>query len=108
MENDCVCRAISTALDIDYYEVKYLIYKNSKNNSCDALTKSCYRSLLENEFGLKSHFGRGRTVKEIAYRYPHNCVIMRVYAHLTCSLYGRPYDTFDCTGDIVDEYWVLR
>ena len=108
MENDCVCRAISTALDIDYYEVKYLIYKNSKNNSCDALTKSCYRSLLENEFGLKSHFGRGRTVQEIAYHYPHNRVIMRVYAHLTCSLYGRPYDTFDCTGDIVDEYWVVE
>lgn len=68
---------------------------------------SCYRNLLEKEFGLQSHYGRGRTVREIAYRYPHNRVIMRVYGHLTTSVNGECLDTFDCTDEIVDEYWVI-
>ena len=106
-KSDCVCRAISTAMDMDYYEVEDLLYKNSKYQSCDTLTKSCYRNLLEKEFGLKSHYGRGRTVQEIAYRYPHNRVIMRVCGHLTTSVNGECLDTFDCTDEIVDEYWVI-
>ena len=106
--DDCVCRAISTALDLDYYEIKRLLHKNSNYNSCDAILKSCYRHLLENDFGLKSHYGRGKTVAEIAHRYPHNNVIMRVYAHLTSSVCGNVYDLFDCTEEIVDEYWVVR
>ena len=106
-KSDCVCRAISTAMDMDYYEVEDLLYKNSKYQSCDTLTKSCYRNLLEKEFGLQSHYGRGRTVREIAYRYPHNRVIMRVYGHLTTSVNGECLDTFDCTDEIVDEYWVI-
>ena len=56
-KSDCVCRAISTAMDMDYYEVENLLYKNSKYQSCDTLTKSCYRNLLEKEFGLQSHYG---------------------------------------------------
>ena len=81
---------------------------DSNYNSCDAIVKSCYRYLLENNFGLKSHYGRGKTVAEIAHRYPHNNVIMRVYAHLTSSVCGNVYDLFDCTEEIVDEYWVVR
>ena len=65
-------------------------------------------TLLENDFGLKSHYGRGKTVAEIAHRYPRNNVIMRVYAHLTSSVCGNVYDLFDCTEEIVDEYWVVR
>ena len=106
--NDCVCRAIATALELNYYDVDYMLYNNSKQQSCDSLTKDCYRKLLENDFGLKSHFGYGKTVNEIARRYSHNRVIMRIYAHLTTSLYGTVYDIFDCTNEIVDEYWVIR
>ena len=107
-KSDCVCRAISTAMDMDYYDVEDLLYKNSKYNSCDKLTKSCYRSLLENNFGLQSKYGRGKTVQEIASMYPHNRVIMRIYGHLTTSVNGESLDTFDCTQEIVDEYWVVR
>ena len=107
-KSDCVCRAISTAMDMDYYEVEDLLYKNSKYQSCDTLTKSCYRNLLEKEFGLQSHYGRGRTVREIAHRYPHNRVIMRVYGHLTTSINGECLDTFDCTDEVVDEYWIVK
>lgn len=108
IENDCVCRAISLALDINYYDVDYLLNKNSYNNSCDKLVKSCYRSLLENEFNLIGYLGHGKTVQQIAKRFKNKKVIMRIYAHLTCSLYGTVYDIFDCTNEKVDEYWIVR
>ena len=106
-EEDCVCRAISTAMDMDYYDVADLLALNGESQSCDMLTKSCYRRVLERKFGLKSHYGNGKTVNEVARMYPYNRVIMRVYAHLTCSLYGKVYDTFDCTDEMVDEYWIV-
>lgn len=107
IENDCVCRAISTALDRDYYEIEDLLYQNSNKCDCNMLTKSCYRQLLERHFGLKVHNGKGRTVEEIAYSYPNNNVIMRVYGHLTCSIKGEVIDIFDCSNEIVDEFWVV-
>lgn len=107
IKQDCVCRAISLAMDMNYYDVEYLLNRNASNQSCDTLVKSCYRQLLEGEFGLKSHKGHRRSVKEVACRYPNNRLIMRVQGHLTASLYGECLDTFDCTGEIVDEYWVI-
>lgn len=92
-----VCRAISTAMDMDYYDVANLLALNGESQSCDMLTKSCYIRVLERKFGLKSHYCNGKTVNEIARMYPDNRVIMRVCAHLTCSLYGKVYDTFDCS-----------
>lgn len=108
IEQDCVCRAISTALDIDYYDVERMLNQNARHYSCDAIVKSCYRSLLEQNFGLKSCFGNGRTVKQIAKQYPNRRIIMRIYAHLTCSLYGRIYDIFDCENEFVDEFWIVK
>lgn len=107
IENDCVCRAISTALDLDYYDVERLLYRNSNKCNCDMLTKSCYRKLLEKDFRLKAHRGNGFTVKEIAYSHPNNNVIMRVYGHLTCSIRGEIKDIFDCSNEKVDEFWVV-
>lgn len=107
IENDCVCRAISTALDRDYYEIEDLLYQNSNKCDCDMLTKSCYRKLLERHFGLKAHSGNGRTVEKIAYLYPYCNVIMRVYGHLTCSINGNLTDIFDCSHEIVDEFWIV-
>lgn len=107
IENDCVCRAISTALNEDYYYIKDMLHKNSNKCDCDMLTKSCYRQLLEQYFGLKAYCGNGMTVKQIAYLYPYNNIIMRVYGHLTCSINGVIKDIFDCSNEIVDEFWIV-
>ena len=108
IKNDCVCRAISLAVNENYYVVDHLLRDNSNINSCDKLTKSCYRELLENYYGLIPRYGNGMTVQEVARMYPHNRVIMRVYAHLTCSINGKVYDIFDCSKDVVDEFWVVE
>lgn len=107
--NDCVCRAIAFALDRDYYEIEDLLYKNSQKCECEELTKSCYRNLLENYFGLSASRGFGRTVQQIANIFPYNKVIMRVHGHLTASDFGgKITDIFDCSNEIVDEFWVVK
>ena len=105
--NDCVCRAISLATDNDYYYIQYLLHNNAYSNRCDMLTKVCYRNLLEDLFELEPRYGNGRTVVEVARRYPDNKVIMRIDSHLTCSCYGVVKDIWDCSHELVDEYWVV-
>ena len=109
VENDCVCRAISFALNQNYYEIEDLLYKNSQKCDCEALTKSCYRNLLEKHFGLFARRGYGRTVQQIANTFPNNRVIMRLNGHLTASDFGGIVkDIFDCSNEIVDEFWVVK
>lgn len=71
------------------------------------LTKTCYRKVIEDHFGLYPKSGNGRTVGDIAKKYSGDKVLMRVSGHLTCSCYGQVCDTWDCSDKIVDEYWVV-
>ena len=106
-EEDCVCRAISTALDIKYTAINNLLELTSEVNHCDKLCVCCYHRLLEEIFGLAPQYCDGETVGDVAARYPGHKLIIRVEGHLTCSMYGVIVDTWDCTGEIVDCFWVV-
>lgn len=106
-ENDCVCRAIALATGADYNIVNMLLYKNARKCDCDMLTKSCYRKVIEDHFGLVPRNGNRKTVGDIAKKYAHDKVLMRISGHLTCSCYGQVLDTWDCSDKIVDEFWVV-
>lgn len=106
--SDCVIRAISYALDIDYYEVINMLIENSNYFNCDALVKSCYGTLLSLDFGLEQYWGMGKTVEEVANDFSDSKVIMRIKGHLTCSKYGVVYDIWDTSDEIVDTFWVVR
>lgn len=93
----------------DYYDIEDQFYKNSQKYDCEPLTKSCYRNLLENYFGLSASRGYGRTVQQVANTFPNNRVIMRLHGHLTVSDFGGVIkDIFDCSHEIVDEFWVVK
>ena len=51
-EQDCVCRAISKALDLEYETTKQLLTMSAEVNDCDELCVCCYHHLLENVFNL--------------------------------------------------------
>ena len=44
---------------------------------------------------------------EVAKKYPHNKVIIRIEGHLTMSENGVVYDLWDCTHKSVDCYWIV-
>ncbi len=75
---------------------------------CEKLALCCYKFLLEDVFMFKPQYGYGETVGEIAKRYRHYKVIIRIKGHLTCSLYGKVADAWDCTKKLVDVFWVVE
>lgn len=104
---DCVIRAISTALDMDYDYVVKLLMENGKLYGCDMLNICCYDRLLTHDFQLPNYYGDGRTASEIAEDYPYNILLLRMPQHLSCSIDGVIFDIWDCSNEIVTHYWIV-
>lgn len=107
IEQDCVCRAISTATDLPYKLIERKLVLIGELFECEKLCLCCYHHLLEKIFGLQQKFANGKTVKEISKEFCNNRVIIRIQGHLTCSLYGTVYDIWDCTEEVADVFWVV-
>lgn len=106
--NDCVVRALSLALDIDYFDVEDLLVEIGDYYECEELCVCCYKYLLENIIGLKPYKGNNRTVDEIVEQNPDCVLVIRVEGHLTCAINGAIYDIFDPGDMIVDRYWIVE
>lgn len=105
--NDCVCRAISTVLNVPYFVADKLLIETAQNNNCPKLCVCCYDNLLSKRLGYrKIKCKNGETVRDVAYRYPNCKLIIRINKHLTTSLYGILADTWDCGNKIVDCFWI--
>lgn len=105
---DCVIRAISLALNLDYFEVVTLLYNNSNFFNCDMLVRECYEKLLEDDFGLERIKPKTyKTVEEVANEFSDNVLLIRIKGHLTCAMYGRIYDIWDCSDEAVDCFWIV-
>ena len=104
---DCVIRAISTALDIDYYDVVKMLKSNSEIYNCDTLCVCCYEKLLDLDFRLPHYYGDGRTANEIAEDYPRSILLLRMDGHLSTSVDGQILDIWDCGNEIITDYWVV-
>ncbi len=105
---DCVIRAISTAMQIDYYSVIKLLHKNAIMYGCDDLCVCCYEKLLDLDFELPHFFGNDRTVEEIADRFCNEILLIRIKGHLTTSMKGIIYDIWDCSKELVTDFWVIK
>lgn len=106
--NDCVVRALSLALDLDYFDVEDLLVEIGDYYDCEELCVECYSYLLNAIIGLKTYDGMGKTVGETAREHPNSVLLIRVEGHLTVSINSAIYDTFDCTNEICDRYWIVE
>lgn len=108
-ELDCVNRAISGALDINYYEVKNKLELVGALFDCDKLCVCCYKFLLDNVYNLEriEEF-KGMSIKEFMKCNPYGTFIIRLDGHLTHCKDGICYDIFDCTDEIVDIVWIVN
>lgn len=104
---DCVIRAISFILDLDYYKVLDILLNNSEYFNCDMLLRDCYAQTLSEGFGLPCYDGMGKTVRELADDLPYSKIIARVPSHLTAIKDSNIYDTWDTSDEIVDMFWVV-
>lgn len=106
-KDDCVCRAISAALDINYVAVANMLMLIAEHYGCDKICICCYHHLLEDIFGMRPVFCDSETVGEVVENNPGHKLLVRVEGHLTCGMYGTVIDTWDCTREIVDCYWIV-
>ena len=107
-EEDCVTRAISAALDIKYVAAGKLLELIADYHGCDKLCVCCYHRLLEDVFGLEPIYCDGERVGAIASAHRGRKLLIRIDGHLTCSMYGVVIDTWDCTDEFVDCFWIVE
>ena len=105
-EEDCVCRAISLALDEDYYFIQDKINIIGDLFDCEELCVCCYKFLLDNVYHLERiEEYQGHTIEEFADSNPYGKYLIRVEGHLTCVIDNVCYDIWDCRDKIVDIVW---
>lgn len=107
-EQDCVCRAISTAMQMPYGLILNKLKLIGELFECEKLCVCCYHHLLEAVFGLKPKFANGKKVSEVAKAYPNDTLIIRIEGHLTMSDCGTVYDIWDCTQEPADIFWIVK
>lgn len=108
-EEDCVCRAITLATGLRYNTIEKLLDMTAACYGCDALFVDCYAQLLEDVFGFRGvPCFHAETVADIARAYPNNKVLIRINGHLTVSISSFIFDTWDCSDELVDRYWVVE
>lgn len=105
---DCVCRAISLGLDLDYKEVERKLWYTSELFDCPMLCVCCYHNLIELVYGCERVDCRGMSVGEFAYYHPQGIFIIRVPNHLTTVIDGVINDIWDCSDEPCDIAWVVE
>ena len=106
--NDCVCKAISTATDLNYAAVNNLLDISASLNNCDQLCVCCYHKLLEDILCYERVDCKFKnTVEDIARKYRDEKLIVRIQGHLTAIIKGEILDIWDCSGRYVDCFWFV-
>lgn len=105
-ELDCVCRAISGALNEDYNLIQNKLELVGALFECEFLCECCYKFLLDYCYGLtRNEEFKGITVREFLEQFDTGTYIIRVNQHLTFGKNGNLYDIWDCSNEIVDIVW---
>lgn len=104
---DCVIRAISLATGEPYYNVVKMLHNNAEIYNCDELCVCCYEKLLDFDFNLPHYYGNGNNAGEVAMDFPNNVLLLRMDGHLSCSINGVIHDIWDCSDEIITDFWIV-
>lgn len=104
---DCVPRAISFATSIPYYDIITMLHFNGMIYNCDDLNVRCYEKLLDRDLKLKHLIGNGDKVSEVANKLKDETLILRIKGHLTMSKKGVIHDIWDCSDEVVTDFWIV-
>ena len=106
IEEDCVCRAISLALNENYYKILDKLKYVGKLFECEELCVCCYKFLLDNVYGLEriEEF-EGQTIDFFLTINCNGVYLIRIDGHLTCAIDGIIYDLWDCTDKKISIVW---
>ena len=106
IEEDCVCRAISLALNEDYYLIQHKLNLVAELFECEKLCMCCYKFLLDEVYGLEriDEF-QGMSIECFTNLNPVGIYLIRIEGHLTCLCDNVVYDIWDCKDKKIDVIW---
>lgn len=110
VEEDCVTRAISTGLGINYEIVANLLDLASEHTGYNRISIDSYGYLLTDVFLLPLFYPRkGENIDDVIDRFPNNTLIIRLEGHLLCAVNGMVQDLFDSGyREDITCFWVAK
>ena len=105
-ENDCTIRAISTATGNTWDDTYKHLSNIARLNGTMMDNKDFIREYLDKRY--ERVYDIPEYVGEVAGAYPDNILLISMNGHLTCSLFGCIYDSFDCRDRLAEYCWIVR
>nr|DAE47533.1 MAG TPA: hypothetical protein [Caudoviricetes sp.] len=107
-QNDCVCRAISTATDLPYEVVLANLRKTAELFECDRYLMCCYKTYLQRVLNATPVYCHNISVGEFADTHPFGRFVVRTYGHLTTVINDTVLDIFDCRNEQATNAWQIH
>ena len=106
--SDCVTRAISLACDLEYSEVRKMLYHTAKLLGCEKLCVMCYKFLIEDVLKGKRVNCDGMYPNDFADAHPFGKYLLRRNGHICCCRDVKLYDIFDSRFyDFLTDAWKI-
>lgn len=105
-ENDCTVRAISTATGNSWDDTYKHLSNTARLQGTMMDDKDFIRGYLDEHY--ERLYNIPKTVGEVAGLYPNNILLITMNGHITCSMYGIIYDSFDCRGRTAEYCWKIK
>jgi len=104
--NDCTIRAISLAEgnSWDYTYDKMSDIAQAHGTMMD--DRNFIRNYLDSNYKRIQYLPY--RVGEVAGEYPDKVLLITMDGHITCSINGVIYDSFDCRNRIVEDAWIVK
>lgn len=108
-ENDCVTRALSLALNVDYTEIRKQLFHTARLLNCEKLCVCCYKFLIEDVYKCKRVNCDGMYPNEFANLHPHGIYLLRMNGHICCCIDGKIIDIFDSRYyNLLTDAWEVK
>lgn len=105
-ENDCTVRAISTATENTWNDTYKHLSNVARTRGTMMDDSDFIRNYLDERY--KRLYDIPKYVGEVAGANPDNILLITMRGHITCSMYGVVYDSFDCRDRVAEYCWVVK
>lgn len=103
--NDCVIRAISTATG-NSWDYTYNMLSDIAQEQGTMMDDGNFVRWYLDKYERVPYLPE--TVGEVAGEYPDMTLLITMEGHITCSIDGVIYDSFDCRRRIAEEAWIIK
>lgn len=113
-QTDCGIRAMAIACDIPYTEARKVLKEVSKNGKLGsaAIARGIYKEDMEaalKKYGFVRKSAPKLDGRKARYHdLPKGRIVAHMAKHFVAVIDGQLYDTWDSTGKMVYDYWILE